>query len=847
MSQAITNGQIAKLSRLALAPGAKSRLEGTFIDPVVQQLCAPPPAPEVVSPDQKSSPLDERKSSLTAQLNAHAHAAAAAFDKDNKRPNKDIVVSNSSLAGVAGSQAGGVLPTNSSFQMFLRNNQIQQEIEAKATARSPQLQKHASNDQISAMAAEMLHQSNNSMNHIPNVHATSSSAGLNSSSTPTPHGTPKKRPHPSHQRFTSSNSIGNATPLKFQLGSSAMAQSGTTSIGGGFFSQYHATDNNSVSNDSFCSSHSFAGQVASGPASDTIVNTQAAPRLKYDNHESFTEFSVILKCCNHSAKITECLFDIEETMAEADPQADDTPIKTTLVDDSTSTPNPSIAGHTSDLPYDDVSKEGSPLDDVNTPNGRGPQIRTTVENSSLISPQSSMKRRRNADGGGVTSPLASVESPNSSKNLSNSSLMGKNKAAQISLAKVKSLANSIEQLVVPFILKIVIPLLSVIRDYSYVARHLEYRSMEIVNALSIVAGKSTSCGQHPVVPHSLEGTSGPQRFWCVARCFLQIALDVLLGWAFGYSLMFFEESFLSYVRPFAWYGLYDMHLSYLAWFEGWPGGFKMNDDLNTFIAFFTRLSLNIWRNVVSFNDDWDWLGFAMLGFRVCCFFGLSVALNFVSDCCNVATLHLRNAFHMLRVVYVRFGLCLRSLALQFRGKRVNPLRNRVDNFEFNEDQTVIGMLLVTVVAFLFPTLALHYYYLAVVRTSVWFVQEYLCALAFAITNFPIASIAFWAFHRKEIVQTLTITGITINGATGSVEMSLAAQHMPLSESLVDWITLMKIVFSPLQPQKLFAFIVSASLKPAINARQSVYPHLCENCVSPSLGNIDSAGQTSRSS
>lgn len=41
------------------------------------------------------------------------------------------------------------------------------------------------------------------------------------------------------------------------------------------------------------------------------------------------------------------------------------------------------------------------------------------------------------------------------------------------------------------------------------------------------------------------------------------------------------------------YFLYETHMSYLDWFDGWPAGLKVNGDLNITLCFFAKLVMNL--------------------------------------------------------------------------------------------------------------------------------------------------------------------------------------------------------------------------------------------------------------
>ena len=51
---------------------------------------------------------------------------------------------------------------------------------------------------------------------------------------------------------------------------------------------------------------------------------------------------------------------------------------------------------------------------------------------------------------------------------------------------------------------------------------------------------------------------------------------------------------------------------------------------------------------------------------------------------------------------------LKSLFRLFRGKKLNPLRARIDSYSYNVEQLFIGTLSFCIVFFLFPTIFMYY-------------------------------------------------------------------------------------------------------------------------------------------
>ena len=395
----------------------------------------------------------------------------------------------------------------------------------------------------------------------------------------------------------------------------------------------------------------------------------------------------------------------------------------------------------------------------------------------------------------------------------------------------------------------VLPAVERLVGYSYLARFVEFRLQMILNGVSIARGHSHHCGLHPGLPHSLTGTSKCQRTTCLVGFLLQVVFDCALGIIATTLLIRYEAVFLSLFRSFAWHGLHDLHIGYLEWFIGWPAGFKMNDDLNVLLAAFSNGVLEGWRRLVYLSPDLRWLEFALPSVCLLSLFGLSFGLCLVADYCNICTLHLRNAFHVFKVVYRGFVGLLASLIKQFQGRRFNPLKKRVDMGSFDHDQMLLGTLIATAGIFLFPTLAMYYFYFAFVRTSVWVVQESLCGVSFTISFLPLGQVISWWFNRNATTCGVNFSDAKVDVVSGVpvVSMLMEGKPMKFGEALHDFKYVVRTCLRPLTPGRLASFIISATHKPAINPRGTIYGHLVGSRGEPFLPNLSVVYPTQESS
>lgn len=394
---------------------------------------------------------------------------------------------------------------------------------------------------------------------------------------------------------------------------------------------------------------------------------------------------------------------------------------------------------------------------------------------------------------------------------------------------------------------------SLAANVSYIFRMLDYRTREVLNALALLCGHTDACGLHPLIPHI---ATRECRNRCLLTLLTRVLVDIALGIALGFLVTSHKETFVVSTQRVAWYGVHDLHQGYLAWFEGWPGGLKLNDPLTHVFSSFHQSILDIWSDGITWltPEGTDWIRLAFTSLQWLAPFGASFALAFVADCTNVVTQHLRMMFHIMSLVYRMFVSLLSCLLAQFRGTRVNFLKQRTDHYDFGMDQMILGTLLLTATLFLFPTVALYYFYLALVRTSVWIVQETLCAVAFLCSGIPLYPFLVWCVKRNAWPNGVELSHTTIefpevepNPTPASplkpqhdkqapvvVHTYLSTRAMPLSSVLMDLKVTLWSLSQPFGIARLFRFVVFSGEKPCVHGPQILYPQLAVDPCNPKI-------------
>lgn len=162
----------------------------------------------------------------------------------------------------------------------------------------------------------------------------------------------------------------------------------------------------------------------------------------------------------------------------------------------------------------------------------------------------------------------------------------------------------------------------------------------------------------------------------------------------------------------------------LIWLDNWPAGLKLNGPLSTFYSHTFIRIMGIWGSasfslqtlrmphisspteivlsMVPFLPSTIYL----IGVSGTC--GLTMALSVLSDLLSFMTLHLYLCYIVATAVFAAQLQTAGSLWNLFRGKRFNVLRNRIDSWDYDLDQLLLGTILFTLLAFLFPTVLAYY-------------------------------------------------------------------------------------------------------------------------------------------
>ncbi|PIL29188.1 hypothetical protein GSI_09237 [Ganoderma sinense ZZ0214-1] len=211
--------------------------------------------------------------------------------------------------------------------------------------------------------------------------------------------------------------------------------------------------------------------------------------------------------------------------------------------------------------------------------------------------------------------------------------------------------------------------------------------------------------------------------------------DVIIGVTFGSFLSENKDYLARWLHYCLQVYLVDGMRDALLWLNHWPAGLKLNTELSEFYC----------HSLVGVVSAWGWLlQYAaphfpaliwLVGAGGCC--GMTMVVSLLSDVLSVLTAHLYVCYWISATVF-RHQLALAgALWNLFRGKRYNVLRNRIDPWDYDLDQLLLGTILFTLLAFLYPTVLTYYALFATARLFVMILHGMFDTSTALLNHFPL--------------------------------------------------------------------------------------------------------------
>ncbi|OZC05231.1 N-acetylglucosaminyl transferase component [Onchocerca flexuosa] len=227
-------------------------------------------------------------------------------------------------------------------------------------------------------------------------------------------------------------------------------------------------------------------------------------------------------------------------------------------------------------------------------------------------------------------------------------------------------------------------------------------------------------------------------------------LDSVLG-----VIVWKELTEVDFFSDYIWDGLSVMITNLeelIHWLTTYPAGLKLNSHLNAILSQFFVYHIYLWQSKLKLilmksrrtAESWNlsvfyllattyiqrkeekildsrkilnilpylsvasvYIGFGFISLS--CFFGLSVFFAALSDLLRLLTVHIY-CFHIYAFKLATLSvMSIKSLWRLFRGRKYNPLRQRVDSVKLDMRQLFIATLFFIILLFLLPTILVYFF------------------------------------------------------------------------------------------------------------------------------------------
>ncbi|XP_075491414.1 uncharacterized protein LOC142529690 isoform X1 [Primulina tabacum] len=226
-----------------------------------------------------------------------------------------------------------------------------------------------------------------------------------------------------------------------------------------------------------------------------------------------------------------------------------------------------------------------------------------------------------------------------------------------------------------------------------------------------------------------------------------IVVDVFLGNVFGILLWYLAEPCCLWFSSCA-HDITNHCLSTSVWLMGNPAGFKLNTELAGVLGMISLNGIQFWSTL------WVFMSFLFIkflkGLAICgIFLGLTTAAALIIDTISIATIHVLTFHLFLSLLYSCQIQTVAALWRLFRGRKWNPLRQRLDSYDYTVEQHVVGSLLFTPILLLLPTTSAFYIFFSGLHTAVSFICLFIGVTISIIHATPYSKIFIWLKTKKR--------------------------------------------------------------------------------------------------
>ncbi|KAF8558456.1 Gpi1-domain-containing protein [Imleria badia] len=299
--------------------------------------------------------------------------------------------------------------------------------------------------------------------------------------------------------------------------------------------------------------------------------------------------------------------------------------------------------------------------------------------------------------------------------------------------------------------------LSKLREFSFAVRQTEGRAMMLYQ----LSQRQHLQSDENVALSSLAYNRHYNSLWVILN-------DLIIGLAFRQFLCQNRDALNAMVADGLESTLAVRIQRVLLWLDSWPAGLKLNTELSRFYSHGFIGLITRWTKLLHYSLSL--LPAISFVVETTSLLGMTMTLSLSLDLISVLTAHLQACYFISSTIYRHVLLLIGSLWNLFRGKRYNTLRNRTDPWDYDVDQLLLGTIVFTLAAHLFPTILVYYALFALVRLGIIVLYASCETLLAFMNHFPLFALMLRSKDPQRLPgDTYLHVNHTARGSTVTVE------------------------------------------------------------------------------
>lgn len=311
-----------------------------------------------------------------------------------------------------------------------------------------------------------------------------------------------------------------------------------------------------------------------------------------------------------------------------------------------------------------------------------------------------------------------------------------------------------------------------------------------------------------------DARAGKSSLLC-GRLLTMIAIDVLAGVCVACVISSYVSVGDMYSSFCSWTKLLAATVHRLLdWLSGAPAGLKLNQPLTQALSAFFSYHVHLWILYLELADPvLRGVAWVLVWLGMC---GVSVQVAILSDLLDLATLHLHCFYIYGARLYNLQTSLLGSQWRAFRGRKWNPLKQRVDTYDAGGAislRRVLTAVVFTLVVFLLPTITIYYLVFVLLRVSLKLARGLLAGIVWVLNINPLYLVLLNMTGSNRVKGDIYFSTLTdqqqgeavVGNCEGPLLLSLCTWPSSLSHILTD----ASPNTFPSRPSPNWSFIVSS--------------------------------------